>query len=127
MTSFLPLVGALGGIAAIITAVVLVLKVGVEKTDVKITTADKVMIGQDRFIEQLEEAVKLTQGQVDTLRTEVASLRSGLYTITEERDRLRAENLDLRHRVSQLEQRVEDLSNGNHESRGERRAREDLE
>ena len=126
MNATAPLV--VGSAAALITAIYTAIKVvnrlGVEKVDVKITTADKVMIGQDRFIEALEESVRRTQDEVNSLRQEVGALRGDLQIVTNERDALRAENIDLRARVAHLEQRVEDLS---HESRAERRKREDAE
>lgn len=122
----LAIVAALGtAIGAVVAAISTTRKIGTEKTDIKITTADKVMVGQDRFIESLEATMVKMQDQMTRLSGDVESLREELRNVTEERDRLRSENAELRRRVYHLEQRVEDLSN--HESRGQRREREDNE
>ncbi len=121
--------GAAGGaITAIWGAVKVVTMMGVEKVDVKITTADKVMIGQDRFIESLEQSVKDANERITVLAESVEALRTELRVVTDERDQLRAERERLRGRVEHLEQRVADLSTGREkESRAERRDREDLD
>jgi chromosome segregation ATPase len=114
MTDPLPLLGILGGIAGVITAIAVLRKVGPEKTDITITSANRVMIGQQGFISELQEQMTAMQGQIDTLRDEHASMRRELREVTTERDHLAQENAGLKRRVSHLEDQVRSLQNGSH-------------
>ena len=106
--------GTLGGVGALITAIVVALKLGPEKVDIKIGSADRVMLGQDRFIDQLEQSVERAQTRIDGLEAELGSLRQALLEVTQERDQLRRENTDLAERVQHLEHQVAQLSDERH-------------
>lgn len=113
MNEVLLFVGAFGGVAACITAIAVMLKVGVEKTDVKIGTADKVMIGQDRFIDQLEEALASRDERINALEARIEGVSERATTLHEEVVHLRNENRLLREKNDRLRQRVDELEQAN--------------
>lgn len=66
-------------------------------------------------VQEQAQQIKALQAQskeIDMLRNSVEKVHQELVVVTKERDRLARENVKLRHRVEQLEEKVEELSNG---------------
>lgn len=109
-SNLLTVLGALGGLAGLAAAIAILMRVGVDKTDVKIESAGKVMIGQSGFIDQLQE-------QLNQALLRITAIEEAQALVVRERDFLRNENVKLKRRVDHqddeiaaLKQRVSDLT-----------------
>ncbi len=103
MSDILLILGALGALGTLATAIAILLKVGVEKTDVKIETADKVMIGQDRFVDQLQE-------QLNAALARIAAVEKTIEVCAQDREVLRAENAELKRHLARQDDEIHALN-----------------
>lgn len=112
-----PLAAILGPLAlAIIGSIAAWRKLGPERQQIIVKSAESLVIVQDKVIENLREEMSHLRTDMGTLRQDFDTVYGDLKRVRRERDELRKENETLRERVEQLEQRVRDLER--HELKG---------